>query len=88
MSDNKIKSQRGDQVDVFVKNRIKWPHEFVLAGSQKERVSYDQLTMGQWMAGFCRSMREEGSLWGMWEFLGRPQLTWVTPYQIYHLISA
>ena len=59
MSDNKIKSQRGGAVDVFVKNRVKWPHEHVLAGSHKERVSYDQLTMGQWMAGFCRTMRDE-----------------------------
>ena len=59
MSESKIKSQTGDQVDVFMKNRIKWPHEYVLAGSQKERVSYDQLTIGQWMAGFCRTMREE-----------------------------
>ena len=59
MSEGKIKSQRGGKVDVFVKNRIKWPHEYVLAGSQKERVSYDQLTMGQWMAGFCRTMKEE-----------------------------
>ena len=32
---------------VFVKNKVKWLHEYVLAGSQKERVSYDQLTMGQ-----------------------------------------
>ena len=62
MSDNKIKSHRGGQVDVFVKNCIKWPHEHVLAGSQKERVSYDQLTMGQWMAGFCRTMREENCI--------------------------
>ena len=53
MSENKIKSQRGGSVDVFVKHTVKWPHEFVLAGSQKERVSYDQLSMGQWMAGFC-----------------------------------
>ena len=59
MSENKIKSQRGGSVDVFVKNRVKWPHEFVSAGSQKERVSYDQLSIGQWMAGFCRTMREE-----------------------------
>ena len=62
MSENKIKSQRGGTVDVFVKNRVKWPHEHVLAGSQKERVSYDQLTMGQWMAGFCRTMRDENCI--------------------------
>ena len=56
---NKVKSQRGGQVDVFVRTRVKWPHEFVLSGSSKERISYDQLTMPQWMAGFCRTMREE-----------------------------
>ena len=39
MSDQKLKSQRGGQIDVFVKNRVKWPHEHVLAGSQKERVA-------------------------------------------------
>ena len=59
MAESTIKSQRGGQVDFFIKNRIKWPHEYVLAGSQKERVSYDQLTMGQWMASFWRTMRVE-----------------------------
>ena len=58
-TDTKLKSQTGGQVEVLVKNRIKWPHEYVLAGSNKERVTYDQLTMGQWVAGFCRTMRDE-----------------------------
>ena len=58
-TDPKLKSQRGGQVEVLVKNRIKWPHEYVLAGTNKERVTYDQLTMGQWVAGFCRTMRDE-----------------------------
>ena len=58
-TDPKLKSQRGGQVEVLVKNRIKWPHEYVLAGNNKERVTYDQLTMGQWVAGFCRTMRDE-----------------------------
>ena len=57
--DCKNKSQRCGRVDVFVKNKVKWPHEYVLGGNQKERVSYDQLTMGQWVAGFCRSMRDK-----------------------------
>ena len=30
-----------------------------MAGVNKEHVSYDQLTMGQWMAGFCCTMRDE-----------------------------
>ena len=58
-TDSKIKSQRGGPVEVYIKNKVKWPHEYVLAGLNKERVSYDQLTMGQWMAGFCRTMRDE-----------------------------
>ena len=35
----KIKSQRGGAVEVFVNNRVKWPHEFVLSGQNKDRVS-------------------------------------------------
>ena len=44
---------------MFVKDKVKLLHEYVLAGSQKDRVSYDQLTMGWWMAGFCRSMQDK-----------------------------
>ena len=59
--DNKIKSQGGG-VDVFVKHRVKWPHKFVLSGSTKERVSYDQLSIVQWVGGFCRTMKVEKSV--------------------------
>ena len=31
----KIKSQRGGQVEVFVKHWAKWPHKYVLAGNNK-----------------------------------------------------
>ena len=55
----KIKSQRGGPVDVLIKNRVKWPHEYVLSGLNKERVSYDQLNVTQWVAGFGRTMRDE-----------------------------
>ena len=44
---------------MFVRTRVKWPNEFVLSGSSKERISYDQLTMPQWMASFRCTMREE-----------------------------
>ena len=37
---NKVKSQRGGQVDVFVRTQVKWPHEYALSGSSKERISY------------------------------------------------
>ena len=41
------------------KQHVKWPHEYVLAGNNKDRVAYNQLTITQWMAGFCRIMKEE-----------------------------
>ena len=46
----------------MVKNRVKWPHEFVLTGTNKKRASYDQLTPVQWMAGFCRTVKEGSDL--------------------------
>ena len=55
----KLKSQRGGTVEVMVKNRIKWPHEYILSGLSKERVTYDQLSVTQWVAGFGRTMRDE-----------------------------
>ena len=56
---HKQKSLRGGPVEVLVPNKVKWPHEYVLSGSQKERVSYDQLSVIQWVTGFCRIMRDE-----------------------------
>ena len=55
----KVKSLRGGPVEVLVPNRVKWPHEYVLSGNSKERISYDQLSITQWVAGFCRIMKEE-----------------------------
>ena len=57
--DPKYKSQRGGAMDVFVKERAKWPHEFALAGSTKDRITYNQLNITQWMSGFCRILRDE-----------------------------
>ena len=55
----KVKSLRGGPVEALVPNRVKWPHEYVLSGNSKERISYDQLSITQWMAGFGRIMKEE-----------------------------
>ena len=55
----KLKSQRGVQVEVLIKNRVKWPHDYVLSGLNKGRVSYNQLSVTQWVAGFGRIMRDE-----------------------------
>ena len=58
-TDPRIKSQRGGSVDIYVKEKVKWPHEYVLAGNTKDRISYNQLNITQFMSGFCRIMREE-----------------------------
>ena len=54
-----IKSLRGGPVEVLLSNRGKWPQEFVLSGFKKERIQYDQLSVVQWVAGFCQILREE-----------------------------
>ena len=59
---SKLKSQRGGKVEVLITNRVKWPHKFVLSGADKERVTYDQLNVTQWVAGFGRTIREESDL--------------------------
>ena len=48
----KQKSLRGGPIEVLVPNKVKWPHEYILLGSQKECVSYDQLSIIQWVTGF------------------------------------
>ena len=45
----------------MIKNRVKWPHEYVLSGLNKERVTYDQLSITQWVAGFGRTIKEESN---------------------------
>ena len=52
----------GCSVDIFVNNRFKWPQEFILSGQNKNWVSYNQLLPIQWMAGFCRIIREEANV--------------------------
>ena len=59
--ETKIRSQGGGNVEVYVKYRTKWRHKYILAGISKERATYDQLTMDQWMTGFCGIMRDEPS---------------------------
>ena len=56
--ESKIKSQRGGSLDVYINQRVKWPHEFILAGTSKD---YNQLNIIRWMAGFGRIMRDEES---------------------------
>ena len=56
---DKIKSKRGGPVDVYVKKKVAWPHEAILGGVNRTRLTYDQLTMAQWVQGFCRNIVDE-----------------------------
>ena len=55
----KIKSKRGGPVEVIVKNKVAWPHEAILGGVTRARLTYDQLSMSQWVQGFCRNILDE-----------------------------
>ena len=57
----KYKSQRGGDIDVKVRYRVHWPHEEILGGLQRQRVAYDQLSLTQWVQGFCHNVLEEKS---------------------------
>ena len=59
--DVKIKSKRGGNIEVHVKNKVSWPHEAILGGASRQRISYDQLSLTQWVQGFCRNILEENS---------------------------
>ena len=56
---SEIQVATGRYYGCFAKERVKWPHEFVLAGSTKDRITYNQLNITQWMSGFCRILRDE-----------------------------
>ena len=55
----KFKSQRGGSDTVYGKHDVPWPHNYILTGNTKSRASYDNLSMFQWVAGFCQIIREQ-----------------------------
>ena len=55
----KCKSQRGGSETVFFKHDIQWPQNFILGGNSKSRVSYDSLSISQWVSGFATIIKDE-----------------------------
>ena len=47
---------------VFVKCAVPWPQNVILGGSNKSRVSYDSLSISQWVSGFATIIRDEKDL--------------------------
>ena len=58
-SSEKFKSKRGGNVDCMVKNKIACPQNTVLGGHSRQRVTYDQLSLTQWVQGFAKNIIEE-----------------------------
>ena len=44
-----------------MKNKVLWPHEAILGGINRQRVTYVQLSLTQWVQGFCKNILEEKS---------------------------
>ena len=57
--DSKLKSKRGGGVEVSVSKKVAWPHDNVLGGNTRQRVTYDQLSLTQFIQGFARNMIDE-----------------------------
>ena len=60
-NDSKLKSKRGGGVDVSVSKKVAWPHDNVLGGATRQRVTYDQLSLTQFIQGFTRNILDESS---------------------------
>ena len=59
----KFKSQRGDTKDtVWCEKEVPWPHNYIIAGTNKNRTSYDSLSMSQWVSGFSTIIHEETNI--------------------------
>ena len=58
----KLKSKRGGPVEVAVQKKVAWPHEHILGGQTRQRVTYDQLTMPQFVQGFVKNILDEKNL--------------------------
>ena len=60
-NESKLKSQIGGSVDISVKHKVQWPHEAILGGVTHQRITYDQLSLTQWVQGFCKNVLEQKS---------------------------
>ena len=56
----KLKSKRGVR-EVSVEKRVAWPHDVVLGGQNRTRVTYDQLSLTQYAQDFVKNVLEEKS---------------------------
>ena len=58
----KFKSQRGGSDTYWCKKEVPWPQNHILSGTSKSRVTYDNLSMAQWVSGFCAIIKDENNV--------------------------
>ena len=59
----KFRSQRGGLNENFwCKKEVPWPQNHILSGTAKSHVTYDSLSMAQWVSGFCSIIRDESDV--------------------------
>ena len=57
----KVKSKCGGNVNILVHKKVACPHDTILSGNSKQRVSYGQLSWSQWVQGFVRNILEKSN---------------------------
>ena len=90
----KLKSKRGGGVDVLVSKKVAWPHDHVLGGVTRQRVSYDQLSLTQFIQGFTRNILDESDekireqmLWYMSDLMeDATDFTWASAKAAYAVL--
>ena len=59
----KFRSQRGGLNENFCcKREVPFPQNHIFSGTSKQRVTYDSLSMAQWVSGFCSIIKEENDV--------------------------
>ena len=58
----KFKSQRGGSDTYWCKRELPWSQNHILSGTSKSRVAYDNLSMAQWVVGFCAIIKDESNV--------------------------
>ena len=51
----------GSNDKFWCKKEVPWPQNHILSGTSKSRVTYDNLSMAQWVSGFCAIIRDESN---------------------------
>ena len=54
-----MKSKSGGPVEVTVNKKVAWPHEHILGGLNHQCVTYDQLSLTQFIQGFVKNIIDE-----------------------------